>query len=328
MEPQANQATKQQLLAAIQAGLQSGALTREEIMSVAGIAASSAQGGGAAQPLQNPSRISVVQLLQYMGGFIVLLGIGAFVATFWEDITPMMRVLLAAGGALVAYVLGVALMRADTESHSGVAFHLIAGCLFPFAFYVALYELFAVEMTSETVALVSLILLLIYAASFAIFRHLIFTFFMLMWSISLIYSGIFVVMPDISHTMLAHLTLIIGAIGIFIGYSFRGTENERLAELMYFLGGLAVLISPATLFGTVPMWELAYPFLIAFMLYLSMLLHSQRILMISVLAVMGYVVYLTGEYFAEVVGWPIALIMTGILLIVIGYLAVKYKKVI
>lgn len=313
-----------QIIAAVRSGLQSGAVTREEIMAVVGAAV--ATPSSETQSLTQPERLSVTQLLQYMGGFIVLLGIGAFVATFWEDISPMARVLLASGGAILAYVLGVVLMRVDTHSQSGIAFHLIAGCLFPFALYVALYELFAVEMTAETVAIISLTLLVIYGLSYAAFRHFIFTFFMLANSISLIYSGIYVVMPDISYTMLAHLTLIIGAIGIYIGYTFRGTDNERLCELMYFLGGGAVLISPATLFGTVALWEVAYPFLIAFMLYLSMLLHSQRILLLGVLAVMGYIIYLTGEYFADVVGWPIALVGTGLLLIVIGYLAVKYKS--
>ncbi|OGG52551.1 hypothetical protein A3H16_00085 [Candidatus Kaiserbacteria bacterium RIFCSPLOWO2_12_FULL_53_8] len=323
---ESNQAIKLQLLGAVRLGLQAGTITKEELAALMGMSASTQLSQQTTAPLEQPERISVVQLLQYMGGFIVLLGIGAFVATFWEDISPMARVVIAAGGTLLAYVLGVALMRVDTKSQSGVAFHLIAGCLFPFAFYVALNELFMLEMTAETVAVISLVLLVIYAASFAVFRHLIFTFFMLANSISFIYSGIYVLMPDISWEMLAHLTLVIGAIGIFVGYSFRGTENERLSELMYFLGGLAVLISPATVFESTPIWQLVYPFLIAFMLYLAMLLHSKRILMISVLAVMGYVIYLTGKYFADVVGWPIALVATGILLIVIGYVAVKYKE--
>lgn len=318
------QETKQQLLGAVRVGLQAGTITRDELLTLVGGATSVSQQSVAALP--NPERISVVQLLQYLGGFIVLLGVGTFVATFWEDIAPITRVAIAAGGALLAYSLGVVLMRVDTKSQSGVAFHLIAGCLFPFAFYVALSELFMVEMTAETVAIISFVLLLIYAASFAVFRHLIFTFFMLANSISLVYSGIYVLMPDISMEMLAHLTLVIGAIGIFVGYSFRGTENAPLSELMYFLGGLAMLISPASVFESVPVWELLYPFLIAFMLYLAMLLRSRRILMVSVFAVMGYIIYLTGKYFADVVGWPIALITTGILLIVIGYMAVKYKE--
>lgn len=321
-----DQPGKEQLLGAIRMGLQTGTISKEELAALTGLSASGQGAQQAPAALEHPDRISVVQMLQYMGGFIVLLGVGAFVATFWEEISPIVRVVIAGGGAILAYGLGVVLMRVDTKSQSGVAFHLIAGCLFPFAFYVTLNELFMLEMTAETIAIVSLALLLVYAASFAVFRHLIFTFFMLANSIALIYSGIYVFLPDISNEMLAHLTLVIGAIGIFIGYSFRGTENERLSELMYFLGGLAVLISPAVVFDSVPVWQLLYPFLIAFMLYLAMLLHSRRILMISVLAVMGYIIYLTEKYFADVVGWPIALITTGILLIVIGYIAVKYKE--
>jgi hypothetical protein len=120
-----------------------------------------------------------------------------------------------------------------------------------------------------------------------------------------------------------HLTFLIGAAGIAIGYSFRDTENAPLSEFMYGLGGLAVLIAPASVFGSVPAWQFLYAFLLGGMFALALFLRSKRILTLSTLALMGYVMYLTGKYFADVVGWPIALIAAGIMLIVIGYLGVR-----
>lgn len=330
MDNEMTQAVKKQLLLALHQALAAGTVTREEILLAIGsspqTAASAPQAQVPAEKSTPAAKMNVVQALQYIGGFIVLLGIGTFVSTFWSDIAPMTRVLIVSGGAILFYILGVILIRVDTKSQSGVAFHLIAGCLFPFAFYVALNELFAVEITSQVIMTISIVLLAIYGASYAVFRHPIFTFFTLAAGISLIYSSINVLLPGISSETLAHLTFIIGAIGIYTGYSFRGTENAPLSGLMYFLGSVAVLAAPAWNFNSFPLWQLLYPVLLAGMLYVALVVHSKRIMTVSVLALMCYVVYLTGKYFADVIGWPIALVVTGILLIAIGYGAVKYKE--
>ncbi len=337
------QITKAQILALVRKAIADGTISKPELAEVLSMTPAPAMSptGQAipdlvierepvAAPVAAPKpatglEISTTQLLQYIGGFIVLLGLGAFVATFWNDLVPVQRVLIALGGTLTAYVLGTALFFADTRSQSGVAFHLIAGCMAPFAAFVTLEEMFTISMEPMTVALVSLTLLLIYAVTYLFLRHLLFTFFMLCASISFLYSTIQVILPDAPIELWAHLTLLIGAAGIGVGRSFRGTHNEPLAEMMYFLGGAAMLIAPATVFGSIPAWELIYPFLLAFTFYLAISLHSKRLLTVSVLALMAYVVYMTGKHFADVVGWPIALIVLGILLIVIGYVALRFR---
>lgn len=317
------QQDKVALLASLRQAVTAGLISTDEVMAALGASPSPVPVVEPAQ--QSISRISAVQLIQYIGGFIVLLGIGTFTATFWEDIGSVERVLIAFGGALVTYILGLTLMARDTVSHSGVAFQVIAGCLFPFGFAVVFQESFGLNLTAELLATISGVLLVGYALTYLRVRHMIFTLFMLAHSITFLYAGVYSLLPNPSIEFMAHLTLLVGAAGIYVGSTFRGTLNEPLESIMHFLGSAAMLISPVAVFGSIPVWELLYPFLIAFVLYLALRMKNKRMLIVGVLGIMGYVMYLTGQYFADIVGWPVALIFTGILLIVIGYLTVRYK---
>jgi hypothetical protein len=315
--------SKEQILAVLRRGIDTGTITRNDIIAFVQSGNVRQDATADSSDLAAGTALSTTQLLQYLGGFVVLIGIGTFIGTFWDDIGSAVHVLIGLGGALCAYILGTVLMRVDTHSQSGIAFHLIAGCLFPFGTYVTLHEMFGTDITAGVTSAISLILLVLYALTYAARRHVLFTFFMLSASISFLYSGIYALMPDIPYEFMAHLTFLIGAAGIAIGYSFRDTENAPLSEFMYGLGGLAVLIAPASVFGSVPAWQFLYAFLLGGMFALALFLRSKRILTLSTLALMGYVMYLTGKYFADVVGWPIALIAAGIMLIVIGYLGVR-----
>lgn len=316
--------TREQIIALVEGAVRNGTVSRSEIITALSENGSHSTSSAIAVSM-DVTTLSMVQLLQYIGGFIVLLGIGSFIATFWGDITGSARVTIALGGAVLSYALGMILMRLDTKSESGVAFHLIAGVLFPFALYVCLNEMLGLEMTSGVAMSISLALLVLYAATYTAVRHLIFTFFMLAASISFLYSGLFVLMPDMTAEMIAYVTMCIGAAGIFVGSTFRGSLNEPLSEMMYFLGSGALVLSAASLFGSERIWELLYPFLLAGLFYLVLLLRSHRMFIVCTLALMGYIVYLTGKYFADVVGWPVALILTGIVLIAIGYVAVRVR---
>lgn len=47
------------------------------------------------------------------------------------------------------------------------------------------------------------------------------------------------------------------------------------------------------------------------MIYLGILARRRTLLLVSTLAMMGYIGYFTGDYFINSTGWPIALIFLG-----------------
>ena len=67
---------------------------------------------------------------------------------------------------------------------------------------------------------------------------------------------------------------------------------------------------------------LAFGGLVVAVLYLK----SRMVLLLSTLAVIGYIIYFTAEYFADSVGWPIALILLGFIIIGLGYMSISLNK--
>jgi uncharacterized membrane protein YGL010W len=66
-------------------------------------------------------------------------------------------------------------------------------------------------------------------------------------------------------------------------------------------------------------WEVLFIGLAFGMMFLSIVLKSRAILIVSSIYLMVYILKITAEYFSETIGWPLALIVAGFTLIAIGY---------
>jgi hypothetical protein len=73
-------------------------------------------------------------------------------------------------------------------------------------------------------------------------------------------------------------------------------------------------------------WELVFPGLVFGVMFLSVYLRSKAFLTFGSLYLVAYIFKITGEYFAESMGWPLVLVLTGLGLIAIGYLHFSLKR--
>ena len=62
------------------------------------------------------------------------------------------------------------------------------------------------------------------------------------------------------------------------------------------------------------------------MLYLSVHLRSKALLTFGSLFLGAYLAKITGEYFSDSMGWPLALAVLGLLLMGVGFLAFRLKR--
>ena len=60
--------------------------------------------------------------------------------------------------------------------------------------------------------------------------------------------------------------------------------------------------------------------------YLSVTLHSRTLLFVATAAILAYTGWFTSEHFADSVGWPIALIIFGLLMIGLSALAFRIDR--
>jgi hypothetical protein len=62
------------------------------------------------------------------------------------------------------------------------------------------------------------------------------------------------------------------------------------------------------------------------MIFLSVYVKSKAFLVFGTIFLIVYILKLTGEYFTSGLGWPLALVVAGLVIMVVGYYAVKINK--
>ncbi len=107
-----------------------------------------------------------------------------------------------------------------------------------------------------------------------------------------------------------------------VGRWIQTHEESRMSGPAYFFGSMLVYTVFMSLWGGTAL-DIIFPALPAFGLYASLKLQSRALLLSSILALLSFIGYYTAEYFADVVGWPIALMMMGGILIALCRFALK-----
>ena len=114
-----------------------------------------------------------------------------------------------------------------------------------------------------------------------------------------------------------------------MAYSYSG-KHDKLAGYLYFFGTLGTLGSAIGLSGFKPntnwLWELLAPILIIAAIFSSLRLKSRSLLILGIIFLMAFIIKITGEYFTNTLGWPLSLVIIGLCLIALGYLAVSLNK--
>ena len=60
--------------------------------------------------------------------------------------------------------------------------------------------------------------------------------------------------------------------------------------------------------------------------YMSVNVRSRTLLFVATAAILAYTAYFTGEHFADSAGWPLALVVIGLVMIALSALAVRIDR--
>ena len=129
-------------------------------------------------------------------------------------------------------------------------------------------------------------------------------------------------------------SILLGASYICIAYGYQAIlpatsdlrdakERKRIQNVLYGFGTLAILGAGIFIGGIFDLFFIAFIFA-AF--YGSVYLKSRSMLTFAGLFLMAHIVKLTSTYFVDSVGWPIALIVIGFLVIGVGYMTFYINK--
>jgi len=137
-------------------------------------------------------------------------------------------------------------------------------------------------------------------------------------------SGLFDRIAD--YTSGNWASLMTGLCVSFAAYGMHKADRyPRLIALGYFVGSI---MAYAGLFDLVQNTsvELLYLAVTAAVLYACVVLQSRALLLTTVIAMLSFIGYFSGEYFADSLGWPVTLVLMGVAFLGVGAVAIKVKQ--
>jgi hypothetical protein len=96
----------------------------------------------------------------------------------------------------------------------------------------------------------------------------------------------------------------------------EGKEKKNIANIIYNLGMLGILGSAISIGG---MFDVLFIACIFAAFYGSVFIKSKLMLVSGAGFLIAYIIKITGKYFVDSIGWPVALIGIGFMIIGIGY---------
>lgn len=130
---------------------------------------------------------------------------------------------------------------------------------------------------------------------------------------------------DLRETELKLSAAASGVAMTFAAHWLEKHTESRLPPWLNFFGSALLFSMVMSLWFKTP-YDILFPAIPAFVLYVSMKLHSRALLLSSILSLLSFISYYSVEYFADTVGWPVALMISGMALIALCGFALKMSK--
>ncbi len=270
--------------------------------------------------------LSVSKILYTIGSLVVIIGIVVLVTENWNVLNSLARVVITLGSGVALYVAGVLFSRREDTQYVSGAFMFMSAVLIPIGISVSLYEGGYNLANIGVQVLLSGIMTALYIVSLLLYRKTLFAFFSLAFGTWLFYSSVFFLLQGSSwldFDIYSYFIVVFGITHILIGYFLSSTQKKILSPLLYGVGAIEIL-GPTIALGE--FWDVVYILPIFCIMYLSTYLKSKVLLIIGSGFLMGYLIKITGKYFTDSIGWAFALIVSGFILIGVGYFAVYLNR--
>jgi uncharacterized membrane protein len=271
---------------------------------------------------------NLIRTFYGIGAVIAIIGVIILVQQNWTQIGFVGRIIVTLGVSFMTYVIGLLLRGPEQRTLSQIMF-TISAALAPLGSYVLLKEM-GIDFTLTTQCITGAVLIVIYASAFAISKRNMLFFLTVLFASWTYYTLLLKVfsLDTFGHeyNVFKWGTIVLGAAYILIGYGSLMAmpasdesdrrEKKRVQNALYALGTLAILGGGITLGG---IYDLILIIPLFFAFYGSVYLKSRSMLIIGALFLMGHIINLTSKYFVNSLGWPLALIGIGFLVIGVGY---------
>jgi hypothetical protein len=310
---------KDQILGAIVEMSRRGEISQQEIMQAYG----AGTGTTVVEKLKKTFHLSISQVLSTIGGLVICVGIIVLIVQHWDSLSSFLRIFVTLGVAVAAYIVAVLFDRYPNLKITSLVVFVVSMVLMPVGLMVTMHELGGEGDVLIAQIIVSAISFVVALCSFALYRKNIFVAFSVMFGTWLYYVTIIKLLESNGGSfdevnIYAYMTMIAGLAYVLLGYAFdkSNTERKDLTNWLYAFGLTGILGAGLAIGGV---WDVLYIGLVFCVILLSVYIKNRAFLWLGGVFLMFYILKITGEYFTEGFGWPLALVLAGIMLIAVGY---------
>lgn len=322
---------KQEVINFIEGQLATGDISKDDLTKIIGGNTDVYPKNNSISTNQASSR-NIINVLYSIGAIIAIVGVCILVGQNWDEIGVLGRLLVTAGISCLSYILGLTLRNPGHKTLAQVMF-TVSAALAPLGAYVVLKEA-GIDFSLNNEIIVSSIFTVLFGMALWISRYSI-LFLITIGFASVVYYSFIIKLLDNSYpgNIIKWATMLLGVAYISISYGYQSLwnadghqsmkEKKAVQNILYGLGSLAILGSGISIGG---IFDLLFIVFIFGAFYGSVYLKSRSMLILGALFLIGHIIKITSKYFVDSIGWPIAIIGVGFLIIGIGYMTYNLSK--
>ncbi|PZQ45143.1 MAG: DUF2157 domain-containing protein [Micavibrio aeruginosavorus] len=260
------------------------------------------------------------RVLGYIGGAFIFGGLALFIGMQWETLGSAERVIVTYGCGFVAFVLGLITLNDKRYENASTPLFLSSSALLPTGMFVFLQEYVQGDDTQLAALVVFSLLTFQFMAAFYKFRRT-----SLLFCGYLFFNTAATILMDRADAPVDVINVAMSASILMVASALDKGPHRAIVPLWYFIGGMFLLLSAYEILQDTP-YDLGLFVLSIAMIFFSVHVKSRTLLLVNTLGLFSFLGYYTSKYFADVVGWPIAIIVMGFLMVGTSAAAIKLDR--
>lgn len=302
--------TKSESLAHIKSLIETNGISKDEILALFAATATEEKSGGLLQ-----------RVMIYIGGAFIFMGLCVYIGMIWDDLDALSRVIITLGSGFVAFILGLFCLSDTKYIKASTPLFLIASALEPTGLFVFMNEYLPhTGDVLKAACVVFSFMTIQQAVAFAATKRTALLFF----SLFFFYAFLTVFMNWMGIDA-PEGPLVLGLTGLMVSWGISRTDHKSITPFFYFWASIITAAAAFDFLQDTP-FDVALIGVSAGLIYLSVIGGSRTVLTIGVLSLLAFLGYFTDEYFKDIVGWPIAMIVMGFIMIGVSVFALKLGK--
>jgi hypothetical protein len=264
---------------------------------------------------------SILQtLLSYLGGLFIFAGIAVFIGMFWGDMNTAGRLIVTMGSGFSAYLLALLFMKEDKFAKAVTPLFLIAAILQPTGILVMLDAFSTGGDPRHGALFMTGVMALQQGGTFIAKKRTLLAFTTLCFLMIFITTAL-----DLTKLDDEIISLIVGIMLMSVSYRLGKSPHALLAPFGYFIGSVCTMAGSFEIIENSPL-EILFLGITSGFIYLSTIVKSRTLLFASSLGMLCYIGYFSAEHFANSVGWPLTLIILGLIMLGLASFVFKLNR--